>query len=115
MTNYQSTLDLTFQALADPTRRQVLASLRSGPASVSELAEPFEMALPSFMQHLRVLEKSGLVHSHKIGRVRTFKIVPEALKEAKGWLAEQLEFWDRRLNQLDNYLLEMANEEEKND
>lgn len=81
--------------------------LSRGPAAVGELSQPFKMALPSFTQHLGVLEKSGLVRSQKSGRVRTYFLVPERLKTAETWLTKQRAFWDQRLNQLDNYLLEL--------
>lgn len=105
------TLDHAFQALANPTRRAVLARLGQGPATVSELAEPFEMALPSFMQHLRVLEQSGLVSSRKRGRVRTVRIRPAKLERAAEWLLEQRGLWERRLDQLDTYLKTMEETE----
>lgn len=104
MPNQHAHLDHVFHALADPTRRAVLARLCEGPAPVSELAEPFDMALPSFTQHLGVLEQSGLVHSEKRGRVRTYQLAPERLKEAQDWLAKQRAHWEKRLDQLDNYL-----------
>jgi DNA-binding transcriptional ArsR family regulator len=97
-------LDQVFQALADPTRRKVIERLVSGPASTSDLAEPFEMALPSFTQHLAVLERAGLVTSTKTGRVRTYRLAPAALDVADGWLAEQRRTWERRLDQLDEFL-----------
>jgi len=97
-------LDQVFQALADPTRRQVVEQLGSGSASTSQLAEPFSMALPSFIQHLSVLERAGLVTSTKRGRVRTYELVPAALGVADGWLAEQRRLWERRLDQLDDLL-----------
>jgi DNA-binding transcriptional ArsR family regulator len=97
-------LDQVFQALADPTRRQVIERLVSGSASTSELAEPFEMALPSFLQHLGVLERAGLVTSTKSGRVRTYALAPAALVIADGWLAEQRRLWEQRLDQLDDLL-----------
>lgn len=97
-------LDQVFRALADPTRRQVVERLVSGPASTSDLAEPFEMALPSFLQHLSVLEKAGLVTSTKTGRVRTYQLAPAALEAADGWLADQRRLWERRLDQLDDVL-----------
>lgn len=100
-------IDGVFRALADPTRRQVLERLSRSPASVSELAEPFEMALPSFMEHLRILEAYGLVRSGKTGRVRTYQLVPKRMQEAEDWLARQRTFWNTRLDQLDNYLLEL--------
>jgi len=97
-------LDQVFQALADPTRRRVVEQLGSGSASTSQLAEPFSMALPSFIQHLSVLERAGLVTSTKRGRVRTYELVPAALGVADGWLAEQRRLWERRLDQLDDLL-----------
>lgn len=104
-------VDAVFQALADPTRRKVLERLSSGPASVSELAEPFDMALPSFLQHLKVLEKSGLIQSTKMGRVRTCRLVSQRLKLAEDWLAKQRTLWERRLDQLDSYLIYLKEEE----
>ncbi len=106
MPNHLPALDGVFRALADTTRRAVLARLSAGPASVSELAAPFDMALPSFMQHLKVLEDSGLIRSGKAGRVRTCRLEPRALQGAEGWLGRQRSLWERRLSQLDRYLLE---------
>ena len=100
-------LDLAFHALANPTRRGVVERLRHGPATVTELAQPFKMALPSFMEHLQVLETSGLVRSSKQGRVRTVRIVPGQLRRAAGWLEEQRSIWERRLDQFDTYVKEM--------
>lgn len=100
-------IDGVFRALSDPTRRRVLARLSRRPASVSELAEPFGMALPSFVQHLRVLEGCGLVRSTKAGRVRTYRIVPRRMQLAEHWLARQRDLWERRLDQLDDYLISM--------
>jgi DNA-binding transcriptional ArsR family regulator len=97
-------LNRVFAALADPTRRAVIARLCSGPAPVSELAEPFDMALPSFTQHLNVLEDCGLVKSAKTGRVRTYEIAPRALETAEQWMVDQRSMWQARLNQLDSYL-----------
>jgi DNA-binding transcriptional ArsR family regulator len=102
--NQSVELDRVFQALADPTRRAVLQRLSGGVAPVSELAEPFDMALPSFLQHLKVLEACGLVRSQKSGRIRTYQISPEPLKAAEGWMSQQRVLWERRLNQLDRYL-----------
>jgi DNA-binding transcriptional ArsR family regulator len=107
MPNRSPQLDCVFQALADPTRRAVVERLTSGPAAVSELARPFKMALPSFSQHLEVLEKCGLVRSRKKGRVRTYRLVPKPLEAAEQWMAQQRETWGRRLDQLDNYLNEL--------
>jgi DNA-binding transcriptional ArsR family regulator len=111
MPNKQSALNHVFHALADPTRRAVLERLSRGPATVTELARPFAMALPSFVQHLRVLERSGLVRSQKTGRVRTLKLAPQSMKNAEHWLAQQREFWERRLNQLDDYVIELKKKE----
>ncbi len=88
-------IDLLFTSLADATRRQVVERLGSGPATVSELAEPFEMALPSFVQHLSVLERSGLVQSSKEGRVRTYSIVPKRLKAVEKWMKSQRSSWKK--------------------
>ena len=96
-----------FRALADPTRRRVVERLGHGPASVGELAERFDMALPSFVQHLVVLEECGLVRSTKKGRVRTYRLVPVRLKVAEDWLDRQRTLWERRLDQLDAYLIDL--------
>ena len=100
----QPTLDETFRALSDPTRRAVVQALGRGPASVSELAKPFEMALPSFLQHLRVLEDCGLVTTRKTGRVRTCTLRAEPLAAAGHWLEAQRTLWTKRLDQLDDNL-----------
>lgn len=100
-------IDSVVQALADPTRRLVLERLTPGPESVSRLATPFDMALPSFVEHLRVLENCGLVSSRKTGRVRTYRLVPKKLRQAEDWLARQRNLWEQRLDQLDAYLLEL--------
>lgn len=97
-------LSVVFRALADPTRRAVVARLASGPAAMTELARPFEMAPPSFLQHLRVLEKAGLVASRKAGRVRTYRLDPQRLRSVETWLGAQRALWERRLDQLDAYL-----------
>jgi DNA-binding transcriptional ArsR family regulator len=107
MPNQQMRLDRVFRALGDPTRRAVLSRLCAGPAPVSELARPFDMALPSFTQHLDVLEQCGLVRSRKAGRVRTYRLVPQPLEAAERWMNKQRALWERRLDQLDSYLLEM--------
>lgn len=107
-------LDRTFRALADPTRRAVIQALGRGPASVGELARPFEMALPSFLQHLKVLEESGLVDTAKIGRVRTCRLRPEPLAAAEDWLEAQRALWTRRFDQMDSLLLDLKKREEDN-
>ncbi len=114
MLNESARLDLAFQALADPTRRGMLARLSRAPASVSELAAPYRMSLPAVMQHLRMLEASGLVRSEKKGRVRTCRLEPKALASAESWIAEQRALWDGRLDRLEEFLSEMqAKEKEK--
>lgn len=106
-------VDQVFRALSDPTRRNVLERLTVRPASVSELAAPYDMALPSFVEHLKVLEGSGLVRSHKAGRVRTYELAAEQLKLAEDWLGRQRTLWERRLDQLDSYLLKLKEEDAK--
>jgi DNA-binding transcriptional ArsR family regulator len=102
-----SQLNRVFQGLADPTRRAVLERLSTGPAAVSELAEPFSMSLPSFLQHLAVLESCGLVKSRKAGRVRTYQLTPKPLRAAEVWLERRRAIWNRRLDQLDKYLADI--------
>ena len=104
-------VDLVFRALSDSTRRNVLARLTARPASVSELAASYDMALPSFVEHLKVLEGSGLVRSHKTGRVRTYELAPEQMKLAEDWLGKQRRLWEQRLDQLDNHLMKMKQQE----
>ena len=103
-------LDALFQALADPTRRSLLSRLARGPASVSDLAQPFDMALPSLMGHLRKLEDAGLIETRKDGRVRTCAIVPEAFTPLRGWLDEQRALWEGRLDRLDDYVTRLMKE-----
>jgi DNA-binding transcriptional ArsR family regulator len=106
---YQSTapLDLMFQALADPGRRLMVERLCRGPASVSELAKPLEMTLSAVMQHLAVLEASGLVRSEKAGRVRTCRIETAALRTAESWISDRRTMWERRLDRLGDFLDEI--------
>jgi DNA-binding transcriptional ArsR family regulator len=113
MLNCQPPLDTVFHALADPTRRGMIARLSHGPASVSELAEPFDMSLPAIVQHLQVLETSGLVTSEKIGRVRTCRMEPKALMTAEDWLQSQRASWEARLDRLGEYLKELRAKEKK--
>lgn len=98
-------LDRVFHALADPTRRAVVERLGRGPTPTTVLAEPFRMALPSFTQHLDVLQEAGLVRSRKQGRVRTWELVPETVDSARHWLDAQRDLWTTRLDQLDAHLL----------
>jgi DNA-binding transcriptional ArsR family regulator len=111
MLNYLTSLDLAFQALGDPTRRAMIDRLALGPASVSELARPLAMSLPAVMQHLAVLESSGLVVSQKVGRVRTCRIDPAALAHAERWINHRRIEWERRLDRLGQYLETLKNEE----
>jgi DNA-binding transcriptional ArsR family regulator len=104
MLNQQTPLDLMFQALADPSRRTMVERLSRGPASVSELAKPFAMSLPAVVQHLQVLEASGLIRSEKIGRVRTCHIEWAALRTAEEWMLERRETWEHRLDRLGDFL-----------
>jgi len=104
MANHSPHLDNVFSALADPTRRAIIARLSQGEASVGELAQPFDMALPSLMKHIRVLEAGGLIESEKHGRVRTCRLMPGAMKGAENWLAEQRAMWEARLDRLESYL-----------
>ena len=97
-------VDDVFYALSNATRRQVLEQLSVGPATVSELAAPFDMKLPSFVQHLSVLEQSRLVTSKKRGRVRTYEIAPERFKVAESWLTERRREWEARLDRFDQYV-----------
>jgi DNA-binding transcriptional ArsR family regulator len=106
--NQSASLDLVFQALADPTRRVMVDRLTRGPASVSELAEPLDMTLSAVVQHLSVLESSGLVRSEKVGRVRTCRIEPTALRTAERWITERRTTWERRLDRLGEFLDETA-------
>ena len=99
-------LDVVFQALADPSRRTMVERLSRGPASVSDLAQPLEMSLPAVMQHLQVLETSGLVRSEKTGRVRMCRIDPKALEIAEGWFAKRRAAWERRFDRLEAFLVE---------
>jgi DNA-binding transcriptional ArsR family regulator len=106
MLNQHASLDLMFQALADPTRRAMIDRLSRGPASVSELARPFDISLPAVVQHLQALENSGLVSSEKVGRVRTVTIRPDALGQAEQWLNDRRTLWARRLDRLGDLLAE---------
>ena len=101
-------LDLMFQALADPARRGMVERLTRGPASVSELAQPLAMSLSAVVQHLAVLEASGLVQSQKTGRVRTCRIEPKALRTAEQWIADRRTLWERRFDRLGEYLAQTA-------
>jgi DNA-binding transcriptional ArsR family regulator len=103
--------DAVFNALSNPTRRRVLERLSAGPATVSELAAPFDMQLPSFVQHLSVLERSRLVTSRKRGRVRTYEIAPERFRIAEDWLAARRRLWEERLDRFDRYVTQLKDRE----
>ena len=110
MDNYEASLSTVFHALADPTRRAVVQQLVAGPAPVKELAAPFDMALPSFMKHIGVLENAELIASRKKGRVRTCTLNPEKLAAAEKWFAEQRAMWASRYDNLDKLLTTLKEE-----
>src|SRR5450631_592601 len=98
-------LSATFSALADPTRRAILARLALGETSVSELATPFKMSMPAVSKHLKVLEHAGLITRSRAAQMRPCKIEATALKEADDWLEEYRQLWEQRLDRLEDYLL----------
>ena len=102
----KANIDRVFQALGDPTRRAILETLCEEPVSVSQLAEPLEISLAAVVQHLQILEECGLVHTEKVGRVRTCRIEPAGLSIAEQWLAERRSLWQRRLDRLGHLLAE---------
>lgn len=104
MENFEHRLNLAFAALADPTRRAIVARLCSGDATVGELAEPFEIGLPTLLKHIRVLERGGLVSSEKAGRVRTCSLTPRALRSTDDWLRTHIATWESRLDRLEAHL-----------
>ncbi len=108
MLNQTVDLDRVFQALADPGRRVMVEQLSQGPASVSELGRPLAMSLAAVLQHVQVLEVSGLVRSQKVGRTRTCSINPATLRSAEQWISERRIFWERRLDRLGEYLADTA-------
>jgi len=105
--------DDVFLALSNATRRKVLEQLSLGPATVTELAAPFDMKLPSFVQHLSVLERSRLVKSKKQGRVRTYEIAPERFKLAEDWLTKRRQEWESRFDRFDEYVKHLTQQESK--
>lgn len=105
--------DDVFYALSNATRRKVLEQLSLGPATVTQLAAPFDMKLPSFVQHLSVLERSRLVKSKKHGRVRTYEIAPERFKLAEDWLTKRREEWESRFDRFDDYVRQLKHKESK--
>lgn len=108
-------LDRTFAALADPTRRRMLAELAKGERCVTELAEPHAMSLPAVSKHLRVLEKAGLICRKRDGRVHRMKLEPAPLQQASDWIAEYRRFWEESFDRLDDYLQKLQNEEKEHE
>lgn len=102
-------IDLMFQALADPARREMVERLSRSPASVSELAKPFDMSLSAIMQHLNLLEASGLIATEKVGRVRTCRIQPQGFSQVERWISDRRSAWERRLDRLGEFLAEQSN------
>lgn len=111
MVNYNRALDATFQALADPTRRAIVATLARGQASVTELARPHRMSLPAVMKHLRVLQRAGLVTQRKSGRTRQCRLAPRPLQRAESWISQYRMFWEGQFDALDRYLTQQKTEE----
>jgi len=113
MPNQSTNLDRVFHALSDPTRRAIVYRLSRGPASVSELAKPFSMAMPSLLQHLQVLEGSRLIRTEKTGRVRTCEMHPAALSIARAWIAQQRAIWEARLDRMETYVTSLQSKDRK--
>jgi DNA-binding transcriptional ArsR family regulator len=113
MVKYSATLDSTFGALADPTRRAILASLMLGEASLSDLAGPHRMSLPAVMKHVRVLQQAGLVSQKKIGRTRFCRLAPAPLKQAEDWIAQYRRFWEGAFDSLERFLSQDLPSEEQ--
>lgn len=109
MANHLDSLSLAFSALADPTRRAIIARLCSGDATVGQIAKPFEIGLPTLLKHIRVLEDGGLVSSEKVGRVRTCALTPVGLRSADHWLGTHLATWESRLDRLEAHLQKEGN------
>jgi DNA-binding transcriptional ArsR family regulator len=107
-------LSETFAALADPTRRAILARLASGEASVTELAEPFEMSMPAVSKHLKVLERAGLIGRGREAQWRPCRLEPGPLKDVAGWVERYRQFWEQSFDRLDDYLREVKQKEKKN-
>jgi DNA-binding transcriptional ArsR family regulator len=112
MANYQAAVSEVFQALSDPTRCAIVSMLGRGAQTVSVLAQPFDMALPSFMKHLAVLERSGLIRTHKTGRARTCELLSARLSEVETWLAEQRAMWEARSDRMVEFVENLHNEEQ---
>jgi DNA-binding transcriptional ArsR family regulator len=113
MLQHQPQLDRVFQALADPTRRAIVERLCRNSASVSEVAQPFAMSLAAVVQHVQVLEESGVIRTEKLGRVRTCRIEPQALRAVEHWIAQRRGFWERNFDRLDAVLAEQQTQPRK--
>jgi len=113
MVKYSEQLDSTFGALADPTRRAILASLMLGEASISELAKPHRMSLPAVMKHVRVLEEAGLVSQEKTGRTRQCRLEAQPLKNAEEWISRYRQFWEGALDSLERFLSQQEDESDR--
>jgi DNA-binding transcriptional ArsR family regulator len=111
MANYAPPLDQVFLALGDPTRQAIVRRLGTGAASVKELAAPFAMALPSFMKHLTVLERMGVIRSNKVGRIRTCELRPRALTQAEQWMAAQRATWEARSDRMSAFVENLHQEQ----
>jgi DNA-binding transcriptional ArsR family regulator len=111
MVNNNRGLDATFRALADPTRRAIVAALARGQASVTELARPHRMSLPAVMKHLRVLQRAGLVTQRKHGRTRHCRLAARPLKKAEAWISQYRAFWEMQFDALDRYLAQQPTED----
>jgi DNA-binding transcriptional ArsR family regulator len=114
MANYEASLNHVFYALSDATRRCVIHQLGAGPATVKTLAEPFDMALPSFMKHITVLENSGLITSKKTGRIRTCQLAPRQLHVAESWISQQHALWEARTDRMVSYIETLKTKEKEN-
>ncbi|MGC3965732.1 MAG: metalloregulator ArsR/SmtB family transcription factor [Rhodocyclaceae bacterium] len=112
MANYSVSVSEVFHALADPTRCAIVSSLGEGAQTVTTLAAPFDMALPSFMKHLTVLERSGLIRTNKLGRTRTCELVPETLSRAEQWIAEQRAMWEARSDRMVEFVERLHQQEQ---
>ena len=115
MANYYPPITDVFQALADPTRCGIVSALAGGALTVSALAAPFDMALPSFMKHIQVLERSGLIRSSKPGRSRTCELVPARLQQAEQWIAEQRALWEARSDRMVAFVEQLHQQEQDHD
>lgn len=111
MLSQRVSVDRVFHALGDPTRRAIVERLSEGPISVSRLAKPLDITVAAVVQHLQVLEKSGLVHTEKVGRVRTCRMEPSGLSVAEQWIDERRSLWEKRLDRLGSFLAESGEQD----